>query len=89
MQNAAVCGLIVVLNISDYRCDAFIVERHQISSRMLADLKNEDMIERCREYSPTSPAVLQWLWDAVASPVLDALGITETTFNDSSWPDIW
>jgi CHAT domain len=34
-------------------------------------------------------AVLGWLWDTVTSPVLDALGITESPGTGEPWPRIW
>jgi tetratricopeptide (TPR) repeat protein len=33
--------------------------------------------------------VLEWLWDAVAEPVLDALGIVGTPAPGQPWPRIW
>ena len=34
-------------------------------------------------------AVLGWLWDAVASPVLDRLDLREPPQADESWPRLW
>jgi CHAT domain-containing protein len=35
-----------------------------------------------------TPQVLEWLWDVVANPILDAMGFTQTWPNDN-WPHIW
>jgi CHAT domain len=34
-------------------------------------------------------AVLEWLWDTVAEPVLDALGYTATPVPGTPWPRLW
>lgn len=34
-------------------------------------------------------AVLGWLWDTVADPVLDSLGLTRRPAADETWPRIW
>jgi CHAT domain len=33
--------------------------------------------------------VLEWLWDAVAEPVLGALGLHSSRSSDEEWPQIW
>ena len=43
MQAAAECGPIVVINVSEYRCDALLVESHQIRSLVLTDLNHQDV----------------------------------------------
>ncbi|SCK09704.1 Tetratricopeptide repeat-containing protein [Streptomyces sp. WMMB 322] len=45
-----------------------------------------ETIERSEE---KLTAVLQWLWDSVAGPVLEELGITSTPADDESWPRLW
>jgi CHAT domain-containing protein len=34
-------------------------------------------------------AVLEWLWDVVAGPVLDRLGFSGPSPDDGSWPRVW
>ncbi|MET8197968.1 CHAT domain-containing protein [Micromonospora taraxaci] len=35
------------------------------------------------------PALLRWMWDAIAGPVLDALGLTSTPAPGQPWPRLW
>lgn len=86
MRAAARCGPIVVVNTSEYRCDAILVEEHQIRSVELP----KDMEKRARNCDLGKTETLEWLWDAVAHPILDALGFTHR--HDPSlekWPRIW
>ncbi|KAH7210848.1 CHAT domain-containing protein [Fusarium redolens] len=86
LKAAARCGPIVVINTSEYRCDAILVEQHQIRSVQLP----KDMEKTARDCDPGKAETLEWLWDAVAHPILDALGFTHR--HDPSlgkWPRIW
>jgi CHAT domain-containing protein len=84
---AAASGPIVVINVSNYRCDAFIVEKHGLRALRLPDLKSEDVRARAATLAEPETQLLEWLWDTIAKPVLDALGFTQTPGN--SWPRIW
>jgi tetratricopeptide (TPR) repeat protein len=42
-------------------------------------LESEDVISR----------ILEWLWDAVAEPVISALGLHDEPGHDSVWPRMW
>ncbi|KAF9772715.1 hypothetical protein IL306_009564 [Fusarium sp. DS 682] len=86
LRAAARCGPIVVVNTSEYRCDAILVEQHQIRSVQLP----KDMEKRARNCDLGKTETLEWLWDAVAHPILDALGFTHR-HNPSleKWPRIW
>jgi tetratricopeptide (TPR) repeat protein len=46
----------------------------------------EDSPERLREAIRSTQ---EWLWDAVAAPVLDALGHSEPPGADKPWPRVW
>ena len=81
-------GTLVVVNVSFHRCDAIIIEGHQIRQIALAHLKLKDINENGRNARLDSPLVLRWLWDVVASPVLNALGFTKLPPNDN-WSHIW
>ncbi len=55
----------------------------------------QQALDRAAEY-PTSRApqadvlaVLAWIWDAIAGPVLEALGHTSTPAEGEAWPRIW
>ncbi|KAL3429257.1 CHAT domain-containing protein [Aspergillus tetrazonus] len=88
MQAAAKRGPIILINTSDYRCDAIIVEEHQIRSLNLPSLNNHGIKKRAEKGDLASPNTLEWLWDAIASPVLQTLGFSQCPLADS-WPHIW
>ncbi|KAI0487473.1 hypothetical protein F4859DRAFT_501872 [Xylaria cf. heliscus] len=84
---AASRGPIAIINISHWRCDAILVEPHQVRSLPLPDLSRDDVENKLNLEDLGSLKVLEWLWDTIAKPVLDALGFTEPP--TSSWPHIW
>ncbi|KAI0868407.1 hypothetical protein GGS24DRAFT_482470 [Hypoxylon argillaceum] len=55
-------------------CDAILVEPQRIRSIRLHDLRLQDIYSRGGGESLGNSGVLEWLWDAVAKPILDALG---------------
>ncbi|RYP54761.1 hypothetical protein DL769_010292 [Monosporascus sp. CRB-8-3] len=83
---------IIVVNLSSYRCDAFLIRRDRIKVLELPGLTLEEVQERARNLQlsrliiPSS--LLEWLWDVVARPSLDALGFRDT-ISDDNWPRIW
>lgn len=90
-------GPIVVVNVSPYRCDAFLIERHQIRALPLPRLNLKDLEKRLQQLQTdrSSPAsskqmevTLEWLWDVVTCPVLKALGF-QSPIQDDKWPRIW
>ncbi|KAL1792224.1 hypothetical protein ACET3X_009975 [Alternaria dauci] len=87
---AAANGPITVININEYRCDAFIVEAHQIRLVALRSLSKGQIRTRFlnQGLKRTSLEDLKWLWDVAARPVLDALGYKEAVERDT-WPRIW
>ncbi|VUC22327.1 unnamed protein product [Clonostachys rosea] len=87
MQEAAKQGPIVVLNVSRFGGDAIIVEEQQIRRINLPQLA-PSLKAKEREPSINSTLVLEWLWDTVTEPVLNALGFTEPV-TDSNWPHVW
>uniref|UniRef100_A0A8H7N4I0 CHAT domain-containing protein n=1 Tax=Bionectria ochroleuca TaxID=29856 RepID=A0A8H7N4I0_BIOOC len=92
MQAAAADGAIVVLNVNNYRSDAIIVEKDRVHALPLPMLSKEEVVERARggTIALASTETLEWLWETVASPVLDCLGITRSLGQDESqWPRIW
>ncbi|VUC30625.1 unnamed protein product [Clonostachys rosea] len=92
MQAAAVDGAIVVLNVSNYRSNAIIVEKDRVHALALPMLSREDVTEKARGGTKAlaSTETLEWLWETIASPVLDCLGFTHPLGQDESqWPRIW
>ncbi|CAJ0551582.1 Ff.00g115120.m01.CDS01 [Fusarium sp. VM40] len=78
-------GPIVIINVS-FRCDAFII-KHVIETMPLPELTQEQIEQRLRAGDLGSTKTLEWLWNAVAGPILDYLGYTETPCNNE-WPQI-
>ncbi|VUC37220.1 unnamed protein product [Clonostachys rosea] len=84
--SAAEEGAIVVINISQYRCDAFVVHEHQIRVVPLPGASLWDVQDFAKK-PLDDECVLEWLWTTIALPILDSLGLVQTA--DSSWPRIW
>lgn len=74
---------IIVINLSPYRNDAFLIERHQIRVLQLLNLTREEFHKQFQSHP-----VLEWLWDFVAGPCLEALGF-RAPVSDDNWPHIW
>jgi tetratricopeptide (TPR) repeat protein len=81
-------GPLAIINISGYRCDAILVQRQQIVLLNLKDVTRKDIEERIGEGKFGSPAALEWLWDTIADPVLNALGFDHRPAQDI-WPRMW
>lgn len=88
IYKASEYGSIVVINVSRLRCDALIVSDNRVHCLELPDLTLEELEYQMKVRSLASPKTLEWLWDTVASPVLDILGFTETP-PVNRWPRIW
>ena len=81
-------GPIIIINVSVYRSDAFLIKHHQIRVLPLPNLREEELEERVQRLSVGSTLMLQWLWDVAAGPILDALGYQHPP-SDDNWPHIW
>jgi len=90
LMAAADLGPIVVVNISPYRCDAFLIEYHQIRALELPSLRLEEVEEKVRERRSCgiTSSTLKWLWDVAARSILEALGFQQP-ISDGNWPHIW
>ncbi|MEU4591395.1 CHAT domain-containing protein [Micromonospora aurantiaca (nom. illeg.)] len=133
---AAEGGPVVIVNVSERRCDALIVRSGGVTPCELPDLSLADVTARTEHYlgvlrdaeqadiraaeaatpvngeSPRNAAQRQrdadqkvsaayervdtmltglqeWMWDTIAEPVLDKLGIGYPVGPLSSWPRIW
>ncbi|KAF4345820.1 tpr domain protein [Fusarium beomiforme] len=90
LKAAAASGPIAIINVSHYRCDALVVEENKLRAIPLPHLHRSDV--EARAAALASPGLLdmrllEWLWDTISKPVLDALGFSQTP--DSTWPRIW
>ncbi|KAM5355006.1 hypothetical protein ACJ41O_001652 [Fusarium nematophilum] len=81
---------IVVVNVSSYRCDAFLVKSDEIKAVELPFLTEEEVMERVSDLQPDSDltSLLEWLWDVICRPSLDALGFKSPVSGDT-WPHVY
>ena len=89
IMKAAEAGPIVYINSSFYRCDAILIESHQLRVLNLPLLDVTDSESMQKKFSLGLPALLSWLWDTVAEPILDALGFTQHPPQGEQWPSVW
>ncbi|KLO92848.1 uncharacterized protein LW93_4002 [Fusarium fujikuroi] len=92
MMAAASLGPIIVVNLSSYRCDAFLVQPDRISVVELPDITSEETQRRAYDLhshgSFNIEPLLEWLWDVICRPCLDALGFKDQP-SDDNWPRVW
>jgi hypothetical protein len=86
---------IIVINLSSYRCDAFLIEYNRIRVLELPGLTLEEVENQARDLRSSRRVasfyltlMLEWLWDAVCRPSLEALGF-KTPISDTSLPHVW
>ncbi|PQE12949.1 TPR domain-containing protein [Rutstroemia sp. NJR-2017a BBW] len=86
---------IIVVNLSSYRCDAFLIERDGIRVLKLPGLTLEEVEKQAEDLRSSRQAaslnvtpMLEWLWDAVCRPSLEALGF-KTPISGISLPRVW
>ena len=87
IMNEAKHGPIAAINVSRYRSDAILVEEDQIRCLPLPELKYEEIEMRSLRKDQGSLETVEWLWSAVAGPVLQALGYGQIPL-DESWPRV-
>lgn len=88
---AATPNPIIVVNMSFYRCDAFIIDHTGIQVVELPDLSQKTAEEWAANLlsAPDDPTpLLEWLWHAICRPCLNALGLTSPV-SDDNWPHVW
>jgi CHAT domain-containing protein/tetratricopeptide (TPR) repeat protein len=83
-------GAIAVINVSKYRCDAFLIHNNEFRLVPLPHLEIIGLGDRITALSSFEPhtEVLEWLWDTIAEPVLKELGFT-TKPQTGRWPRLW
>ncbi|KAK8055360.1 hypothetical protein PG993_000587 [Apiospora rasikravindrae] len=89
MKALATAGPIVILNLSSDRCDALVIEETRITAIPLSNVDYTSVQWEHARLQPCSltTSLLEWLWEAIAEPVLRFLGFTQTP--DGSWPHLW
>lgn len=88
LQVATVRGPIVVVNVSAYRCDAFLLVKEKKPIQVVPLTITEDDVVRMSKKLGTAPGamkeVLQWLWENISKPIMTELGFTAPPMNDNN-----
>ncbi|KAK8135102.1 CHAT domain-containing protein [Apiospora sp. TS-2023a] len=88
MREAATRGPIVVINVSEFRCDALLLTKDGLKTLELEKLTLYRIEEYAQKDNLGRLPVLEWLWDAIAFPVLEVLGFRDSP-SDDNWPHVW
>lgn len=78
----------MVVNVSDFRCDALIIDKRGFRAIRLPHLHSRDIRTREVSLGGLNSALLEWLWDTITNPVLEALELTQAP-PGASRPRIW
>jgi tetratricopeptide (TPR) repeat protein len=78
-------GPVVIVNVSEYRCDALIVSADQVHAVPLPRLTRQAVAEQVQTLLEAADAmktgevdnVLEWAWDCIVEPLFAELGLTE------------
>jgi tetratricopeptide (TPR) repeat protein len=104
LRAAAAGGPVVIVNVSSYRCDALIVTTNGVEVRELADLTGGELVHEAAIFlgalvdlakygigDDAITAVLGWLWDRIASPLIHDLRAAAACYGDGHGqrPCIW
>ncbi|KAL6399607.1 hypothetical protein AUP68_17012 [Ilyonectria robusta] len=91
MQDATDRGPIAIINVSVsvIHCDAILIRQDRIQTISLTGLSLHTIEEKVLIGDRGSPEVLEWVWDTVAAPALDALGFTQPLSDNDKWPHMW
>ncbi|KAF4961382.1 hypothetical protein FSARC_10198 [Fusarium sarcochroum] len=74
MRSAAALGPVVVVNVSQSLCDAIIIRQDGFVAIPLDRLEKRDIDSKYNTLGRGNLQVLEWLWDVIAEPILNALG---------------
>ncbi|VUC36649.1 unnamed protein product [Clonostachys rosea] len=89
IYEAAKQGPIVVIIISQVKCHAVIIKETNTIILPLPDVSPKILEQKAKSSGDLgTTAILEWLWDSIAKPVLDELGFTEPVANGGTWPHI-
>ena len=102
LKNAAAGGPLVILNVSQYRCDALTVTTSGVTVTRLSELSGADVVRHAADFisalqeleksgteDGTITATLAWLWDSIVLPVMPDLHAAAYSRDDSQRPRIW
>ena len=98
----AAAGPVVIVNVSEFRCDALILRAEGLSVVPLTGVTLKEVTARAEAFRADVAAAwrpgvaadrvcaaLDWLWDAIAGPVLDAIGLAAGPADGVRWPRLW
>ncbi|KAF8542386.1 CHAT domain-containing protein [Trichophaea hybrida] len=95
MMAAAPMRPVVLINVSSFRCDAILIQQHNITTLNLPRLHKSTINGVARVMKSRSPTthqmleLLKWLWDVLAEPVLEELGFREAVESGGlQWPRV-
>jgi tetratricopeptide (TPR) repeat protein len=90
LMNTASQGPIIVINISSFRSDAFLIQSGSIQMIELLGLTKKKLAEQVTylQNKLDLSCSLEWLWHTICRPCLDALGFTEPV-SDGNGPHVW
>jgi len=105
LRPAAADGPVITVNIHPRRCDALILTPHDdhpvtvpLTGLTASDLAKKaeafraaitELTTRPERQATAFSDVFGWLWDVLAKPVLDALGIRQPPLPGMPWPRVW
>jgi tetratricopeptide (TPR) repeat protein len=79
IRSTAAEGPVIYVNVSDFRCDAFVIQSDATVAIPLPQLHVRDIkLQGANLRGPAArqTEMLEWLWDTVASPIMDYLGLS-------------
>ena len=86
---------IIIVNTSSYRCDAFLIQHDRITLLELPGLVLNEVQERAKDLQLSDfsdffriTSLLEWLWDVLCRPCLEALGFKDP-ISDSNSTRVW
>jgi hypothetical protein len=96
-------GHVAIINVSGFfRCDALVLGPDGVRVVPLPGLSFEDAAARAEAFQSDVTAAwepgaaagrvadtLGWLWDVIAAPVLDAIGVAGPPATGAPWPRVW
>ncbi|CAH0054451.1 unnamed protein product [Clonostachys solani] len=85
LKSAAINGPVVIINAMYLRTDALIIQRDEFISLELPVLYSD--IKKFATNPEIDRQTLEWLWDGIASPILESLGYSDIP-TGSTWPRI-
>jgi tetratricopeptide (TPR) repeat protein len=87
LLTAAARGPVVMVNVSEYRCDALILSEDRVHPVRLPELTKEDVAEQVQHLLDAADAAnrhgiddaLKWTWARIVEPIFNDLGLTAPT----------